>query len=468
MSAVLDDNIGFDDPIEEANQTRSSDRNSVAIAQDIGRVQNALSEFDRVAAGLAAIEARYPKDAVYEVGTSKGLKDATEHRAAWRDPRITVEKARKMAKAPLLALGKSIDARAAWITAKLLEGEEPIDQLIKAEEARREQEKQARINAEAGRILGIQEALAEIGQDVLIASSKASSDIQALLDKMTSEQPDPLVFQEMIDQARTAWTAGITKLETALKAKLWDEAEQRRVAAEQAAEAERREQEAVRMEAQRLENERIAAEQRAQAERLAAERAEFERQKAELSAAQAELEERERIAQQNAEREQREAQERAAAEACQTQEAEALAEQDTTAQDSQQVLKAEAETPEATDRDAPASTSPSVGSMGAGQPADAGPAIGRMGHSHMTVAAAKEQCRRVADSCNVYFDDLWKTEGEVFLSDADAMLKACGAHELLEALRLCIDRLEPAITALEFEAVDAARAAIKKATGATA
>lgn len=40
----------------------------------------------------------------------------------------------------------------------------------------------------------------------------------------------------------------------------------------------------------------------------------------------------------------------------------------------QQVLKAEAATPDATDRSTPATASPSVGSMGAGQPADAGPA----------------------------------------------------------------------------------------------
>ena len=47
--------------------------------------------------------------------------------------------------------------------------------------------------------------------------------------------------------------------------------------------------------------------------------------------------------------------------------------QNTPAQDSQQVLKAEAPAPDATDRDAPASTSPIGGSMGTGQPAAAGP-----------------------------------------------------------------------------------------------
>lgn len=42
--------------------------------------------------------------------------------------------------------------------------------------------------------------------------------------------------------------------------------------------------------------------------------------------------------------------------------------------EAQQVLKAEAATPDATDRVTPVIASPSVGSMGAGQPADAGPA----------------------------------------------------------------------------------------------
>lgn len=42
--------------------------------------------------------------------------------------------------------------------------------------------------------------------------------------------------------------------------------------------------------------------------------------------------------------------------------------------DSQQVLKAEAATPDATDRDAPADASPVGGPMGVGQPAAAGPA----------------------------------------------------------------------------------------------
>ncbi|MEL4181206.1 hypothetical protein [Roseateles sp. PN1] len=287
MTIELDDSIGFEEPGNEAPAvTAAKDRNALAITADLDRVKTALNEFDRVSAGLAELEARYPKDVVYPVETPKGYKDAIEHRAAWRDPRILVEKSRKMAKAPILTLGKSIDARAAWLTEKLEEGEKPVDQQIKAEDARREAVKQARINAEAGRIIAIQEALAEIGQNVLIACSKTSVEVRALSVQMHETRPDPEVFQEMIEQAKEAWAAGIVKLETALKAKLWDEAEQARLAEERAAEEERRKQAAAAIEAQRLENERIAAEQRAAAEAIAAQQRALEAQAAALAAQQ--------------------------------------------------------------------------------------------------------------------------------------------------------------------------------------
>lgn len=46
----------------------------------------------------------------------------------------------------------------------------------------------------------------------------------------------------------------------------------------------------------------------------------------------------------------------------------------------------------------------------------------------MVIAAAKELNQRVADSCNVNADDQWALEGEVYISDADAMLKAAGVN----------------------------------------
>lgn len=290
---IIDDSTGFDEPAEQtAAAPSTTSKAALAITDDISRIGTAVSEFDRVAAGLADIEARFPKDVVYDLTTTKGMKAALEHRAAWRDPRITVEKVRKMAKAPLIALGKNIDARAAWLTERLLEGETPIDQQIKVEEARREAEREAKAAAEFGRVLAIQEALAAIGIDVAAACGKTSADIAALLELMKTTEPDPAKFQEMLEQAKAAWAAGIAKLETAHKAKLWEEAEQRR-------EAEEREAQRIAQQKADEERARVAAEQAAEAARLAAERAEIERQRAELqamrdAAAAAEREEAER------------------------------------------------------------------------------------------------------------------------------------------------------------------------------
>jgi hypothetical protein len=279
MTTEIADDVGFDEPAVDTTPTAVDTRNSEVITKDLTRVQSAMCEFDRVSAGLAELETLYPKDAVYEVSTTAGMKAAIEHRAAYRDPRVMVEKARKMAKAPILALGKNIDARASWITERLEAGELPVHEQIKAEEQRKEDERQARINAEAGRVLAIQEALAEIAQDVMVASGKTSADIQTLLDQMRTTSPDPLVFQEMVEQARAAWSAGIAKLETAYKAKLYDEEQARQRAA---AEAEEKRQ---RAEAD-AERARVAAAQKVEADRLAAERAEFERERAAFAAAQ--------------------------------------------------------------------------------------------------------------------------------------------------------------------------------------
>lgn len=70
-----------------------------------------------------------------------------------------------------------------------------------------------------------------------------------------------------------------------------------------------------------------------------------------------------------------------------------IPEESTERQDSQQVLKAEPATADATDRDAPADASPSVGSMGAGQAADAAPAGDVVIHGGIHVEPNGDQSR---------------------------------------------------------------------------
>lgn len=271
------------------DETEVADKSAVAIREDMTRVESALTEFDKVSAGLADISARFPADLVYDVTTSKGMVEAIAHRAAWREPRLAVERLRKQAKAPVLALGKNIDARAAWLTEQLLIGEVPIDEQIKAEERRKEAEKQARIAAEFGRVQAIQDAIGEIHMDVMAASSKPSAAIAAAIEALRARTLDAATFQELVGQAEAARTAGLAKLEVALKAKLHDEAEAKRLADERAelaalraAAAEQKKKDDA---AAAVEQARVAEEQRVERERMAREQAEINRQRAELQEA---------------------------------------------------------------------------------------------------------------------------------------------------------------------------------------
>lgn len=96
----------------------------------------------------------------------------------------------------------------------------------------------------------------------------------------------------------------------------------------------------------------------------------------------------------------------------------------TTEQGSQQVLKAEAPAPEASDRDAPASTSPSVGSMGEGQPADAGPAAGGVRRGYIPFGATRTApLPEALEQQMLKLGELWDILG---LSDREAFLAGLG------------------------------------------
>lgn len=85
----------------------------------VDQVTQAVATFDATAAGIAELERQF-KGVVFPVDTPKGLEDAKKARAAIREPRYEIEKVRTAAKAPILELGRSLDARAKTITAQLL------------------------------------------------------------------------------------------------------------------------------------------------------------------------------------------------------------------------------------------------------------------------------------------------------------------------------------------------------------
>lgn len=239
---------------------------AAAIKAGIATVQTAIVEFDKIAAGLAALEAAHPKDVACDVRSTAGMRQAIAGRAAWRAPRIATEAARKAAKAPVLSIGREIDAFAKSLETRLLEGESHYDDQIKAEESRKEAERQAKIEAERERVAGIQERIAELRghpslpmQSALIAEH--ISDLRAIV---VDES-----FQEFMVQAEAVRTQGIARLQALHDEALAREQEAKRLADEAAAlaaeraelERQRAEDERQRTEARRIEAERVAAEE---------------------------------------------------------------------------------------------------------------------------------------------------------------------------------------------------------------
>lgn len=93
-------------------------------------------------------------------------------------------------------------------------------------------------------------------------------------------------------------------------------------------------------------------------------------------------------------------------------------------------------------------------------------------HTPMVVAAAREICRLSAEACGIDNEDSWKIHGDGFLNEAEQVLQACGAPELLEAAQAIEFALRmPGVSAAEVldensPIREGLRAAIAKAGGA--
>lgn len=252
------------------------------ISSGIDAVRTHVGAFDAIAAGIAEIEAQHPLDVIVgDIQTTKGLTRAIESRAAWRDPRIRVEKARKEAKAPLLALGKTIDAFAADLEGKLRQGEEHYDRQIKAEEARKAAEKaerdrieRARIEAHERRLDGIRASAA------VMPPSLTSAEISGRIAALEAVEIDE-TWDEYADRARVAKRLALQFMQDAHAAAVEREAESARLEAARAELAEQRrlltEQEAaVAREREEIERQRAEIDERARAAAEAAAKAEQE------------------------------------------------------------------------------------------------------------------------------------------------------------------------------------------------
>jgi len=230
--------------------------------------------------------------------TSKpGMEIAKAQRATFRAIRIEADKERAKRKAPILEIGKLLDSSYKSIETAVEPREELFDAAIKAEEKRIEDEKAAKIKAEAERQAAIQTKLDAIKGTPLKALNMTADEVANLLAELELVQPDKEVFGERYVEAELALETSVAQLKSMIEGKRAQE-ELARHLAEQRAEQERQAAEAARLQAEaeaRAKAEREAEEAKARAElarqqeEIAAQRAEIARQQQEVERQQAEL-----------------------------------------------------------------------------------------------------------------------------------------------------------------------------------
>ncbi|CAA2366800.1 hypothetical protein [Xanthomonas phage Olaya] len=292
------------DPATEQDQ----DATTAAKAGALALRTAAMQELESVEAGLADLAAKY-KGVVFDVTTTKGMDEAKAARAAIREPRYKAENIRKEKTSQLSKLGKEINERAGTIKDAILAIEDPIDKQIKAEEDRKEQEREAKRQAEAERIGAMNARLDNIRNMPLQAVGASAAELQQAIDRVAADELDGFdeVYLPTAQQTRDTALDALRKMLAERQALDEQAAQLERQRQEQAArDAEAAEQRRIADEAAQAERDRLAAEAQAKADAEAkARREQQEKEDAERAARLAE-EDRLRAEQAEADRVERE------------------------------------------------------------------------------------------------------------------------------------------------------------------
>lgn len=335
----MNDTLEFPEIVDAAPAPRTDVAVAAAGAIDLAKIDLtdvALAQFGKWRPAAAKLKADNEK-LVLDLSTQAKIDEAVSLRQRTiNQPKAAANKVATALKSKFAQTSKSVGAEVEALHKAYDEAGEPLTAQITAAQKKLDDEKEAKRKAEEARLQGLRDTVDQIMVKWLD---------RCKVDGMTAERITAGIelFAKMPMPAEVAdvkayWATTYADTAASMVA-LRDAANGREVAAA--------------LEAQRVENARLAAES--------------ERLQAELAAARAAVSAAKLDAPQAG----------PAGDGSQKPDdaaaipgAEAGSEY-TEARDSQQVLKAEPATADATDRDAPATASPSVGSMGVGQAADA-------------------------------------------------------------------------------------------------
>lgn len=153
---------------------------------------------------------------VYEVTTKAGMEAAKESRRELVKLRTSLETTREGLKAPVIKLGKDIDAQAKAITAAILALEGPIDKQISTEEERKKTEREAAAKKEQERVQDLRSRITAITQMPLTVIGKPSEFMSEVLAKLDKIETGKAAWQEYEDQADEAIKVSREQLGTML------------------------------------------------------------------------------------------------------------------------------------------------------------------------------------------------------------------------------------------------------------
>lgn len=238
--------------------------------------EQSLTFFTETGRGLAELRAQL-EGVEFDCTTTKGNQEARQARKVLVGLRSAVEARRKELKAPLLKQGREIDAEAERVIGAIAAIEKPIDEVIRADERRREEERAERQRIEEARIAAIVERIEAVRRIPLSFVNATAAEVDDEIHRLTEVDVTEGMGDEHAEKAKSAQVEALRTLGEMLASKQAAEAMAAEVAAAKERQAERERQ----MEAEReAENARLAEERRkfeaecqAIAEKQAAERA---------------------------------------------------------------------------------------------------------------------------------------------------------------------------------------------------
>lgn len=218
--------------------------------------KGAMSIIDPIERVLEEARSKYT-NVVFDLTTTKGDKDARRARAEIVSIRTSADKAYAEWNKPILAEQRLAREKVAYIKDEIEKLERPIDEQIKADEARREAERQAKAAAEVARVKVIRDRIAVIAGLPTAVLDMSSQEIADVISDLKAAPLTEERFAEFLQEATDLVGQMLEKLEALRQsAASREERELAIVAAQRQLEEERRAQEA----AAAAERDRLAAE----------------------------------------------------------------------------------------------------------------------------------------------------------------------------------------------------------------